>query len=106
MFRTDAYSELPAECKSWDAFCGGDTPFQRAQAAPDEWVAAFDLTATEFIMVALGLNPRTFQHVAHAVRYDSASGRYLAWPLCNLPASAGLPRSPRSADVWKSLLGL
>lgn len=105
MKKPEADSELPDQCSEWDNFMFGDRPRALALAAPDEWIAVFELTRDEAFAVAFGAHLSVLEYRPLAFRYDSQTGRFLAYPLYRMPLSAGLPTVPEAwRDVWWPLI--
>ena len=90
----DPFVEIPPELKKWGyEYYGGDGPLVHARAYPDRWHEAFLLTIPEAIMLAFGVRTAPEER-PWAVRYDSNSGRYLAYPLRMLARRQDLMDEP------------
>ncbi len=106
MLQKGMYGELPPDCLAWENLMCGSESFAQALACPDEWIPVFALTVPEVVMVAFGVHLSVLDATPYAIRYDSASATFLAYPLYRMPLNAGLPTSPEAwRDIWSPLIG-
>jgi hypothetical protein len=105
MLTTAPLSELPRQCRQWSLFVGGRAPLDEARHCPDEWVPVIELTLLEALRMSFGRSVAA-RHEAHAVQFDSASGKYIAYPLRMMPRAARiLPwRINPWRDIWKPMI--
>ncbi|MDQ1290725.1 MAG: hypothetical protein QG615_515 [Nitrospirota bacterium] len=91
---SDPYAEVPSELKAWgDLYYGGSGPLEHARRYPNQWFEAFLLTYFEVaaLVFCVRLSP---EEPPWAVRYDSASSKYLAYPLRKMGKRHGLMAVP------------